>query len=111
MQIKETPKIALNQDVRNLTDLYSQLGERAENFLPNRIFESLKNFVRLCYEEPDDPIKQQAEIHKYVLELKEAIPGYVDVFLMMFPHEDSKAFEFNAKRKGFFNKLDRKSVV
>lgn len=105
MQIEGTPKIALNQDVKNFIDLYAQLGERAENFLPNRIFESLKNFVRLCHEEPDDPVKQQAEIHKYVLELKEAIPGYVDVFLMMFPHEDSKAFEFSAKRKGFFNKL------
>ncbi len=106
MQIYGVPKIALNQDVKNLIDLYSQLGERAENFLPNRIFESLKNFVRLCYEEPDDPNKQQAEIHKYVLELKEAIPGYVDVFLMMFPHEDSKAFEYSAKRKSFFTKLD-----
>ncbi len=106
MQIEGTPQIPLNQDVKNLIDLYAQLGERAENFLPNRIFESLKNFVRLCFEEPDDPIKQLAEIHKYVLELKEAIPGYVDVFLMMFPHEDSKAFEYSSKRKSFFNKLN-----
>lgn len=106
MQLFGEPKARLNDEAREFIDLYAQLGERAENFMPNRIFESLKNFVRLCYEEPDDPAKQQAEIHKYVLELKEAIPGYVDVSLMLFPHEDSKAFEYSAKRRGFHNKLN-----
>lgn len=106
MQLFGEPKARLNDEAREFIDLYAQLGERAENFMPNRIFESLKNFVRLCYEEPDDPAKQQAEIHKYVLELKEAIPGYVDVSLMLFPHENSKAYEYSAKRRRFHNKLN-----
>ncbi|UCG27798.1 MAG: aminotransferase class I/II-fold pyridoxal phosphate-dependent enzyme [Bacteroidales bacterium] len=105
MQLIGEPKARLNADAKDFINLYAQLGERAENFLPNRIFESLKNFVRLCYEEPDDPARQQAEIHKYILELKEVIPGYVDVNLMLFPHEDSKAFEYSAKRRMFHNRL------
>jgi hypothetical protein len=106
MQLFGEPKALLNDEAREFIDLYAQLGERAENFMPNRIFESLKNFVRLCYEEPDDPAKQKAEINKYILELKEAIPGYVDVSLMLFPHENSKAFEYSAKRRVFHNKLN-----
>jgi len=101
MQLPGEPKATLNQEARNFVDLYSQLGERAENFLPDRVFESLSNFVRLCFEEPDDPAKQQAEIQKYLLELKEAIPGYIDVSLMLMPHEDSKAFEYSARRQAF----------
>ena len=93
MQLQGSPQLKLNQEALNFIDLYKQLGERAENFLPNRIFETLKNFVRLCYEEPFDPIRQLTEINRIILELKEAIPGYIDVPLMMFPHEDSKAFE------------------
>ncbi len=105
MQLKGSPQLKLNQEALNFIDLYRQLGERAENFLPNRIFETLKNFVRLCYEEPFDPIRQLAEIQRSVLELKEAIPGYIDVPLMMFPHEDSKAFEYSARRGSFSNRL------
>ncbi|MCK4699112.1 MAG: hypothetical protein KAT38_02210, partial [Bacteroidales bacterium] len=82
MQLTGEPKTVLNQEARRFVDLYAQLGERAQNFLPDRVFESLTNFVRLCYEEPDDPARQQAEIGKYLLELKEAIPGYIDVSLM-----------------------------
>lgn len=106
MQLPGEPKAVLNQEARSFVDLYAQLGERAENFLPDRVFESLTNFVRLCYEEPDDPARQQAEIRKYLLELKEAIPGYIDVSLMLMPHEDSKAFEYSARRQLFFNKLN-----
>ncbi len=105
MQLKGSPQLELNQEALNFIDLYKQLGERAENFLPNRIFETLKNFVRLCHEEPFDPIRQLAEIQRSVLELKEAIPGYVDVPLIMFPHEDSKAFEYSARRSSFSNRL------
>ena len=105
MQLFGNPKAELNQEALNFIDLYAQLGERAENFLPNRVFESLTNFVRLCFEEPDDPARQKAEIRKYVLELKEAIPGYVDVFLMMFPHEDSRVFKYSALRKNFHKRL------
>ena len=106
MQLPGEPKAVLNQEARSFVDLYAQLGERAENFLPDRVFESLTNFVRLCYEEPDDPARQQAEIRKYLLELKEAIPGYIDVSLMLMPHEDSKAFEYSARRQLFFNTLN-----
>ena len=106
MQLSGEPKATLNQEARNFVNLYAQLGERAENFLPDRVFESLSNFVRLCYEEPDDPAKQQAEIKKYLLELKEAIPGYIDVSLMLMPHENSKAYEYSARRQVFHNMLN-----
>lgn len=105
MELKGSPQLELNREALGFIDLYKQLGERAENFLPNKIFESLKNFVRLCYEEPYDPVRQLTEIQRFVLELKEAIPGYVDVPLMMFPHEDSKAFEYSARRSSFSKKL------
>lgn len=106
MQLSGEPKATLNQEAQNFVNLYAQLGERAENFLPDRVFESLTNFVRLCYEEPDDPAKQNAEINRYILELKEAIPGYTDVSLMLMPHQDSKAFEYSSRRKAFQNMLN-----
>ncbi len=105
MQVFGTPKARLTTEARNFIDLYVHLGERAEIFLPDRIFDSLTQFVRLCYEEQDDPALQEAEIRKYVLELKESIPGYVDVSLMLMPHEDSKAFKYSALRKNFHSKL------
>ena len=105
MQVLGEPKARLTQEARDFLDFYIHLGERAENFLPDRIFDSLTQFVRLCYEEQDDPAKQEAEIHKYILELKESIPGYVDVSLMLMPHEDSKAFRYSALRKKFQNRL------
>ena len=98
MNLSGTPRQKINQDTENLIDLYAQLGEQAENFLPEHIFTKLSDLVRLCYEEPDDPARQESEILVRVNDLKESIPGYVDVHLMMFPHEDSRA-------------LDRKSVV
>ncbi|MCD6200759.1 MAG: aminotransferase class I/II-fold pyridoxal phosphate-dependent enzyme [Bacteroidales bacterium] len=105
MQVFGTPKARLTEEARNFIDLYVQLGERAENFLPERIFDSLTQFVRLCYEEPDDPATQEAEIRKYILELKESIPGYVDVSLMLMPHEDSKAFRYSSLRTNFHSRL------
>ncbi len=105
MQVLGEPKARLTQEARDFLDLYVQLGERAENFLPDRIFDSLTQFVRLCYEEQDDPARQEAEIHRYVQELKESIPGYVDVSLMLMPHEDSKAFRYSALRKKFQSRL------
>jgi aspartate/methionine/tyrosine aminotransferase len=59
----------------------------------------------LCCDEPDDPARQRTEIEKCILELKEFIPGYVDVSLMLFPHEDSKAFQYSSKRRQFNAKL------
>ena len=105
MQVLGEPKARLTQEARDFLDLYIHLGERAENFLPDRIFDSLTQFVRLCYEEQDDPARQEAEIHKYILELKESIPGYVDVLLMLMPHEDSKAFKYSSLRSKFHGKL------
>ncbi len=106
MHLHGQTKAELNHETQVFIKLYESLGERAENFLPDRIFESLTNFVRLCYEEPDDPVRQQLEINKKLLELKEAIPGYVDVSLMIFPHQNSKAFEYSSKRKAFVDRLN-----
>jgi len=83
MELAGTPKINLNEDAKRFINLYSSLGERAENFLPDHVFESLKNFARLCCEEADDPNRLNLEISKRLLELKEAIPGYIDVSLMI----------------------------
>jgi aspartate/methionine/tyrosine aminotransferase len=106
MNISGVPKLELNQEAKSFINLYQSLGERAENFLPDRIFESLSHFVRLCYEEANDPSRQQLEINKMLINLKEAIPGYVDVSLMIFPHENSKAFEYSSQRQAFVRKLN-----
>lgn len=105
MQIYGEPKAYLHPDAKALINLYSQLGERAENFLPKYIIDNLTHFVQLCYEEPDDPQKQQVEINKYILELKEAIPGYTTVSLMLYPTETSKAFQYAAQKLVFKKKL------
>ena len=73
MYIRRKPKIELNTEAQSFVDLYASLGERAENFLPDHIFESLTHFVRLCHEEPEDPKRLQLEINKRLLELKAAI--------------------------------------
>ena len=105
MQLPGKPIANLQSDAKDFINLYTSLGERAENFLPKHIVDSLKNFVRLCCEEPDDPARQRIEIDKYILELKELIPGYTDVSLMLFPHEDSKAFQYRTKLSAFADKL------
>lgn len=105
MQTNGKPKIKLRSDAHDYINLYKSLGERAENFVPNNVLTSLKNFVRICFEEPIDPSKQLAEIDKYILEFKELIPGYKDVSLMILPHEDSKAFQYRSKKQQFENKL------
>ncbi|MEZ4907221.1 MAG: hypothetical protein R2771_06185 [Saprospiraceae bacterium] len=105
MQIAGKPKIKLRSEAQDYIDLYKSLGERAENFMPNDTLNLLKSFVRICYEEPIDPAKQLVEIDKYLLELKESIPGYSDVSLMIFPHDDSKAFQYRAKKQSFESKL------
>jgi len=48
----------------------------------------------------------EAKIYEALLELKEAIPGYIDVSLMLMPHENSKAFEYSARRQVFHNMLN-----
>ena len=45
MELIGTPKLDLNEDAKRFINLYSSLGERAENFLPDHVFESLKNGV------------------------------------------------------------------
>lgn len=105
MQLPGKPITGLSSDAKDFINLYASLGERVENFLPKHIADSLRNFVKLCCEEPDDPTRQHTEINKNVLELKELIPGYVDVSLMLFPHEDSKAFQYSAKRLQFNDAL------
>jgi|GEM_PF-133695 len=105
MQIEGVPKAFLRQEAREYIDLYASLGERAEVFLPNFVFDNLKAFVRLCYEEPNDPARQQAEIQKFLLKFREEIPGYSDIALMLYPHEDSKAFIYNSLKQGFNRRL------
>ena len=73
--------------------------------MPRHIIDNLKSFTRLCYEEPDDPELQEREIDRQLLELKEAIPGYTDVSLLLFPHEESKAFEYRSKKNQFRERL------
>ncbi len=100
------PKAFIREEAQDFIDLYASLGERAEIFLPDHILDNLRSFVRLCYEEPDDPAKQQAEINQYILKLKEDIPGYVDAALMLFPHEDSKAFQYSSRKLKFKKRLN-----
>jgi hypothetical protein len=105
MQLPGKPIAHLQSDAKDLINLYVSLGERAENFLPKHIVDNLRNFVTLCCQEPDDPARQRTEIDKNILELKELLPGYTDVSLMLFPHEDSKAFQYTAKKQKFANRL------
>jgi hypothetical protein len=105
MQIEGVPKAFLRQEAREYIDLYASLGERAEVFLPNFVFDNLKAFVRLCYEEPNDPARQQAEIQKFLLKFREEIPSYSDISLMLYPHEDSKAFIYNSLKQDFNRRL------
>ena len=105
MRIVSKPKLKLRDDAHDFIDLYLSLGQRAENFLPRHIIDNLKTFTRLCYEEPDDPVLQEREIDRQLLELKEAIPGYSDVSLMLFPHDESKAFEYRSRKNHFRQRL------
>ncbi|MCB9258804.1 MAG: aminotransferase class I/II-fold pyridoxal phosphate-dependent enzyme [Ignavibacteriales bacterium] len=105
MQITGKIKLKLRSDAQDYINLYKALGERAENFVPNDVLTSLKNFVRICFEETIDPSKQLTEIDKYILEFKELIPGYKDVSLMLFPHDDSKAYQYRSRKQSFENKL------
>ncbi|TAJ15766.1 aminotransferase class I/II-fold pyridoxal phosphate-dependent enzyme [Marinilabiliaceae bacterium JC017] len=105
MQLEGIPKAFLRKEAREFIDLYASLGERAEVLLPNFIFDNLKSFVRLCLEEPNDPARQQADIQKYLLKFREEIPGYVDVSLMLYPHDVSKAFVYNSLKRDFNRKL------
>ncbi|MFA5849186.1 MAG: aminotransferase class I/II-fold pyridoxal phosphate-dependent enzyme [Bacteroidales bacterium] len=106
MYLKGETKAALSNEARQLLNLYKSLGERAEIFLPRHIYDNLTSFVKLCFEEPDDPAVQQAEINRYLLKFREDIPGYTDISLMITPHEDSKAFELSARRRKFIYKLN-----
>ena len=106
MQITGIPKIKLTSEAKGFISLFAALGERSENFIPDWVFKSLENFVHLCHEEPVDPARQELNINKAMLELKEAIPGYVDVALMIYPHENSKAFEYSARNKAFKERLN-----
>ena len=105
MQVSGKPEAFIRSEAQAYIDLYISLGERAEIFLPKEIFDNLKSFVRLCYEEPNDPAKQQAEINEYILKFREDIPGYVDVILMLMPHQKSKAFRYSAARNKFKKRL------
>ncbi len=105
MQLEGNPKAFLRKEAQEFIDLYASLGERAEVLLPNFIFDNLKSFVRLCFQEPDDPARQQAEIQKYLLKFREEIPGYVDVSLMLYPHDVSKAFVYTSLKQDFNKRL------
>jgi hypothetical protein len=107
MQIIGEPKIKLREEALDFINLYASLGEKAEIFLPKDLFDNLKSFVKLCYEEPNDPAQQLSEINDYILKFREEIPGYSDVSLMLYPNEDSKAFQYTAKRNKFKKRLKK----
>ena len=96
MRLSGYPKAKLNEEARDFINLYSSLGERAENFLPEHVLETLRSFVRVCYEEQLDPDIQAAEINRFLLELKESLPGYTETSLMLTPTQDSKAFLYSS---------------
>lgn len=106
MYMKGEPRACLSSEARQLLNLYESLGERAEIFLPRHIYDNLTSFVKLCFEEPDDPVTQQAEIDRYLLKFREDIPGYTDVSLMLRPHTSSKAFELSERRGEFIRKIN-----
>lgn len=106
MKIKGEPRAFLSNEARQLLNLYESLGERAEIFLPRHIYDNLTSFVKLCFEEPDDPAAQQSEINRYLLKFREDIPGYTDVSLMLCPHNNSKAFELSGRRVEFAKKIN-----
>lgn len=99
------PKLNLGDDALDFINLYQALQPAAENFLLPYFMDLLKNFHTLCFEEPDDPVYQQKEINRQLAILKEAFPSYVDVSLMLFPHEESKAFEYRSRINLFRNRL------
>ncbi len=98
-------KLKLGEDALDFINLYRALQTKAENFLPAYTLDLLKNFYKLCYEEPDDPVYQQKEIQQQLLSLKEAFPAYGDVSLMLFPHEESKAFQYRSRLNKFRSRL------
>ncbi len=105
MRTLSKTKLKPGEDALAFIDLYRALRYKAENFLPPHYMDVLKNFYRLCYEEPDDPVYQQKEIQRQLLVLKEAFPSYGDVSLMLFPHEESKAFQYRSRLNSFRNRL------
>ncbi len=107
MQIVGKPKIKLGADALNFINLYESLGERSENFVPYHVLDKLRNFVELCTMEPDDPARLETLISRAVMELKEVIPGYTDVTLMLYPHKLSKAFEYSSQKQLFNQRLKK----
>jgi len=105
MRTLSKSKLKPGEDALDFIDLYQALQPKAENFLPSHYMDLLKNFYRLCYEEPDDPIYQQKEIQRQLLGLKEAFPSYGDVSLMLFPHDESKAFQYRSRLNKFRSRL------
>lgn len=106
MRLSGAPRAVLNEEARDFINLYASLGERAENFLPENVMETLRTFVRICYEEQLDPDFQAAEINRYLLDLKEMLPGYTETSLMLTPTEDSKAFRYADRRKQFTARIN-----
>ena len=105
MRTLNKPKLKLGEDALDFIDLYLALQPKAENFLPPHYMDLLKNFYRLCHEEPEDPAYQQKEVQRQLLMLKEAFPSYGDVSLMLFPHEESKAFQYRSQLVKFRSRL------
>ncbi len=105
MRTLSKSKLKPGADALDFIDLYLSLQPNAENFLPSHYLDLLKNFYQLCYEDPDDPVYQQKEIQRQLLVLKEAFPSYGDVSLMLFPHEESKAFQYRSRLNKFRSRL------
>lgn len=96
----------LGAEALDFVNLYTSLGERSENFIPPHISERLKKFAHLCTEFSVDPALQNTELERELLGLKDAIPGYAMVSLMLYPTQSSKAFIYNESRQQFLNRLN-----
>ena len=105
MQRFEELRSDLPSEAVALIDLYRSLGEGAESLIPGHIWERLIYLNHLCSQESIDPVRQQFEIDRCVLDLQESITAYRDVSLMIFPHEDSRAFIYTTQKNRFTNRI------
>lgn len=105
MKLPGQIRAKLNEEARDFINLYTSLGERAENILPEGDFEKLKNFIRICCDDQMEPEIQHSALNRSLLELKEALPGYTDISLMLAPHRDSKAFAYSSRRQAFKKRI------
>ncbi len=100
-----TTKLKMSEEVLNFINLYDSLGTEASRFMPEQVVEMLHLLKELSNLATDDLIHLQYRTDKLVQELKDQIPGYTDVALLLYPHQLSKAFDYSAKKQKFTNRI------